>query len=155
MIIIQSLTYDLKKTFRDRDIEFDSPTITWSPSHLELGLLSELLSYANMINGFKEGRKRELRKRLEIAVKGDRPVKLYENPIRDLLELQNEILAFETPDTYMFIKRMESREESMEPRMFGEVYEKKMKGKDWFFCVELCPKYIDYLKKSLKPYLKD
>ena len=28
-----------------------TPLLTWAPSHIELGLLSEVLSYANRING--------------------------------------------------------------------------------------------------------
>ena len=39
--------------------------MTWAPSHPELGLLMELLSYANIINGLKETEKRKLRVGLE------------------------------------------------------------------------------------------
>ena len=48
-----------KKKFKDGRFEFERPTITWAPSHPELGLLSELLSYANIINVLKETEKRE------------------------------------------------------------------------------------------------
>lgn len=30
-----------KRKFKDKKFEFERPTITWSPSHPELGLLSE------------------------------------------------------------------------------------------------------------------
>lgn len=30
----------------------------------------------------------------------------------------------------------------------------KAKKKEYYFCAELCPEYIDYLKKVLKPYLR-
>lgn len=43
---------------------------TWAPSHPELVLLTELLSYANRINGFKEFEKGELRAKLEGVRKG-------------------------------------------------------------------------------------
>ncbi|MHA1833568.1 MAG: hypothetical protein ACTSV7_06215 [Candidatus Baldrarchaeia archaeon] len=39
--------------------------MTWSPSHIELGLLSELLNYANIINGLKEDEKRKLKEKFE------------------------------------------------------------------------------------------
>jgi len=145
-----------KKTFKDEGVEFERPTITWAPSHPELGLLSELLSYANIINGLKEAKKRELRTDLEIAVdEEEEHVRLYWYPIRVLLKLQNKVLLFETPDNCIFIRQAEWMGEPTEPRLYGESYEKKIKGPDWFFCVELCPKYIDYLKTVLKPYLKD
>jgi hypothetical protein len=42
--------------------------VTWAPSPVETGLLQELLSYANIINGFKLPIKLELRQKLEVAV---------------------------------------------------------------------------------------
>lgn len=143
------------KTFKDEKSEFESPTITWAPSHLESGLLSELLSYANIINGLKEGGKRELRRDLEVAVKEENGyLRLYAYPIKDLLKSQNKVLLFETPESCFFIRHMDWIEESMEPQMYGEYHEKKIKGEDWFFCAELSPEYINYLKKALSPYLK-
>lgn len=144
-----------KKTFKDGKSEFERPTITWAPSHLEIGLLSELLGYANIINGLKEGGKRELRRDLEVAVKEENgSLGLYACPIKNLLESQNKVLLFETPDNCLFIRHMDWIDESTEPKMHGEDYEKKIKGKDWFFCAELSPEYISYLKRALKPYLK-
>jgi len=143
-----------KKTFKDEGVEFERPTITWSPSHPELGLLSELLSYANIINGLKETEKRKLRRDLEIAVdEGNGHLHLYWYPIRDLLELQNKALLFETPDKCIFIRHAEWMGEPFEPRLYGDDYEKKIKGENWFFCIELCPEYIDYLKNVMKEYL--
>jgi len=143
-----------KKTFKGGKSEFGSPTITWAPSHLESGLLGELLSYANIINGLKEGEKRELRRDLEVAVKEENGyLRLYAYPIKNLLE-SHKVLLFETPDDCVFIRHMDWIDESTEPKMYGEDYEKKIKGKDWFFCAELSPEYINYLKKALQPYLK-
>ena len=99
--------------------------------------------------------KRELRRNLEIAVdEGNGKLRLYWYPIRDLLELQNKVLLFETPDKCIFIRHAEWMGEPMEPHLYGEDYDKKIKGEDWLFCIELCPEYIDYLKTVLKPYVK-
>ena len=38
--------------------------MTWAPSHPDLALLTELLSYANIVNGLKEFEKRDLRTKL-------------------------------------------------------------------------------------------
>jgi len=127
--------------------EFERPTITWAPSHPELGLLSELLSYANIINGFKEGRKRKLRKDLEVAVKGEvkGENRLYWKPIQSMLsEMPNKLLIFEKPDYVMFIRSD-----------FVNGIKKVIEKKDFTFCVELCTAYINYLKKVLNPYLRD
>lgn len=35
--------------------------MTWAPSHIELGLLGELLRYANIIDGLNESEKREFK----------------------------------------------------------------------------------------------
>jgi len=39
--------------------------MTWAPSHVELGMLRELLRYANIVGGLKESEKRKLRDILE------------------------------------------------------------------------------------------
>jgi len=133
-----------KKTLCDGESEFERPTITWAPSHLELGLLNELLSYANIVNGFKEVKKKELRRDLEIAVdEGKEHVNLYWSPIENLLESHNRLMLFEVPSRGLMIKYPER----------VKAYVKKKEGKDSFFCAELCPEYIEYLKKILRPYL--
>jgi hypothetical protein len=45
-----------------KDLKY--PKITWSPSHVELALFSELLSYANIIDGLTETEKRKLKAKL-------------------------------------------------------------------------------------------
>lgn len=134
-----------KKKFKDESLEFERPTITWAPSHPELGLLSELLTYANIINGLKEMKKRELRTDLEIAVEGNGKLRLYKAPIENLLQqLPNKKLLFEAPPFAIFFFS----------HNHVEVYDKKKIDKDSLFCIELCPEYIDYLKETLAPYLK-
>lgn len=98
--------------------------MTWAPSHLELALLTELLCYANVINGLSETEKKELRYKLEIMTT---PVEYYADMKK---ELKDKIFFFGYDETW-------------------EITEKPK----WVFCVELCPKYIDYLKKVLKPYI--
>lgn len=103
--------------------------MTWAPSHFEIGLLMELLNYANIINGLNETKKRELRKKLEIVIdlqKKEVYPEYYENFREELLD---KIFLFG----------------------YDEISnEKKPK---WVFCAELCPEYIDYLRKILKPHL--
>jgi hypothetical protein len=47
------------------DVETKGAWLTWSPSHVDLALLMELLTYSNIINGFKEAKKRLLIEHLE------------------------------------------------------------------------------------------
>jgi len=134
-----------KKTFKDGKTEFERPTITWAPSHPELGLLSELLCYANIINGLKETEKRKLRKDLEVAVdEGHGVLRLYWDPIKDLLEMPNKVLLFEMKDVALFLSS----------RIIRELKKERVE-KDFLCCIELCPEYIKYLKTVLKPHLKD
>jgi hypothetical protein len=49
------------------DVETKGAWLTWSPSHVDLALLMELLTYSNIINGFKEAKKRQLIKYLEFV----------------------------------------------------------------------------------------
>lgn len=46
-------------------VETKGAWLTWSPSHVDLALVVELLTYSNIINGFKEARKRSLIEHLE------------------------------------------------------------------------------------------
>ena len=134
----------IKKTLSDGESEWERSTITWAPSHLELGLLNELLCYANIVNGFKEVKKRELRKDLEIAVdEGKEHATLCWKSIDNLLESGNRLMMFETPFVGWITKRPER----------VQAYVQMKEGKDSFFCAELCPEYIEYLKKAMSRYL--
>ncbi|HSV50263.1 MAG TPA: hypothetical protein VLH35_08090, partial [Candidatus Acidoferrales bacterium] len=60
--------------------------ITWAPTHVETGVLAELLCYANIINGFKKEKRHSLRAYLELwASKEDREFwyKIYEVVTKD------------------------------------------------------------------------
>ena len=43
------------------------PIMTWAPSHIESALVSQVLCYANIVNGFNERIKRTLRPILEVT----------------------------------------------------------------------------------------
>ena len=83
--------------------------MTWAPSHPEMALLTQLLTYTNIINGLKEDEKHEIGLYLERAAIPERKLVVV------YLEESGELSSF----------------------------------------AELCPEYIDYLKKILKPYLRD
>jgi len=89
--------------------------MTWAPSHVELGMLGELLRYANIVDGLKESEKRELRDVLE-GLSSD-----------SIYDISFEVL----PEGKQLVASSEH------------------------LVVELCTEYIDYLKRVLKPYLKD
>jgi hypothetical protein len=106
------------------------PIMTWAPSHRELALLSDLLHYANMISGFSEEIKRDLRYDLEITVSmGDDLFGLDEKRIEDLDK------RFKNP--LVLCGREENKESVSET----------------FFCIELSPEYLEYLKDIVKPYI--
>jgi len=106
--------------------------MSWAPSHSELALLSELLSYANIVNGLKESTKRELRVKLEVWKKG--------NFIEDIGEYEPDVWVAFVPKvgTDKHVVYLEKREDS---------------ENDYHLCIQLSHEYIDYLKNLLKPYL--
>lgn len=76
------------KDISDEHAEY-KPMMTWAPSHVELGLLSELLRYANLIDGLSEVEKRTLRPLLE--------VRRYVKKDKVLYEMDVELLKFKIP----------------------------------------------------------
>ncbi len=106
--------------------------MTWSPSHPELALLTELLSYANIINGLKEFEKRHLRTNLDPVITDDDELGIT----ADVTSIENEI--GKDKKTVVYLEKPEYPTEQ-----------------PLHCCAELCPEYIYYLKKVLKPYLKD
>lgn len=106
--------------------------MTWSPSHPEITLLSELLSYANIINGLKEYERRKLKPQLE-GVKIDRISKKSEAQYVNAEFLSKQIGGDKKFAGYIQTDDPQNRLPC---------------------CVELCPEYIDSLRKVLKPYLK-
>lgn len=71
-----NLRFEKGKFKQDKfgDIQFDSssdgkqPIMTWAPAHYETGLLSDILRYANIIDGLKEEAKKELWDKIESPV---------------------------------------------------------------------------------------
>ena len=105
--------------------------MTWAPSHIELGMLGEILRYANIINGLNRTEKRELKDKLQGT-----KAKWEEKGEKD--SLLKDIKEIYEKAGIEFL--------SAKPNL---------DTKEWEFIIELCPNYIDYLKKILNPYLKD
>lgn len=106
------------------------PIMTWAPSHRELALLSDILHYANMISGFSEKIRRDLRYDLEITVTmGDRQFALDEKRIEELDE------RFRNP--LVLIGREKTKRGDLAT----------------FFCIELSPEYLEYLRDIIQPYV--
>ena len=103
--------------------EYDN-LMTWAPSHVELGLLGEILRYANIIDGLRETEKKELKYKLQGVKKVGKNGVIKYIIVQDLKDHARELI-------------FEGKGKRMEP----------------CFCPELCPEYIDYLKKVLKPYI--
>ena len=103
--------------------------VTWAPSHIETGLLSEVLSYANIINGFSEEKKRRLLR--------------YIPGLGDFIELQS---------VAEIVKFRQSLGRKVATLGYDEI-DKKTNRVKFSFCAELCPEYIDYLREILKPYM--
>ena len=101
-----------------------TPLMTWAPSHLELGLLSEILSYANIINGL------DYDKRLEI---------------RDFLEGMG-LFAMSKNGKLALVTVAEV--ELLEASQFRQLVYPSKEGVYQAFW--LTPEYIEYLKKVLK-----
>jgi hypothetical protein len=99
--------------------------MTWAPSHSELGLLSDLLTYANIINGMKEDKKRKL-------------INILQDPVFKI-----ELAGWAENSAREYKKR---------GRFYLISYEHD-KPED-SYCAELCPEYIDYIKEFLKQYPK-
>jgi hypothetical protein len=106
------------------------PMMNWAPSHVELGYLSEVLRYANIIDGLSEIEKENLRLDLEYSEANPTLGKEYLGDQNHLSEIWD---ALESKAQLFCI----------EPT-YGTHY----RG------VELCSEYIDYLKTVLEPYLK-
>jgi len=111
----------------------ERPWISWAPSHTDMALLMQMLCYANIINGLKPSEKKKLW--FELEGKKD---------LHNKVLSEHELTSFAVPDA--IIEQIGS---DIKVMAFGDT-------KDEFVahtCVELCPEYIDYLRKLLKPYL--
>jgi len=105
--------------------------MTWAPSHVELGLLSEVLRYANIVDGLDEAVKRKLREKLE------------------MIKVNKKEFDFEAIEEVSSITRWEG----LLHLIVAEPEDKSLPYVPDSTCVGLCPEYIDYLKKVLKRYL--
>lgn len=118
------------------DTAIPKPVLTWAPSHVELGYLSEILRYANIIDGLDKNQKENLRPFLAAEsfeydveqqyIDGFCANKKLEK-LRDVLFEKRELFCFEKEnDEIEFI----------------------------FRGIELCLEYIDYLGEILKLFLR-
>jgi len=130
--------------------------MTWAPSHPELGLLSELLSYANIVNGLKEIEKRKIRKHLEITMEMEEKagkIKHHmarKNKEQALKAYENAIMHWSD-----YLQHFQEFRGKLSGRVILTGSEISKNGEETnVFCVELCPEYLDYLKTVLKKYLK-
>jgi hypothetical protein len=104
--------------------------MTWAPSHRELALLSDLLHYANMINGLPETIRRDLRFDLEVFVdSGNNTFQIDE----DVIEKLDSRL---TKPNFM-LGRERNKDGNMET----------------VCCHQLSSEYLDYLREITKPCL--
>lgn len=109
-------------------VETKGAWLTWSPSHVDLALLMELLTYANIINGFKEAKKRNLIEHLE-----------FRHRKGTLNELSGEVEKCD----WLKLGAMQS--------VVG--YDNKTScysddNRRLYAMVELCPEYVTYIKTS-------
>lgn len=103
---------------------------TWAPTHVELGLMQELLSYANIINGFKIGIREELRKKLEV---------FFRNKNQEMVE---------------YVKSYFSLVHDLPHKAFLFAAEEDSKKRNYVtICTELCPEYLEHLRAIVKPYM--
>jgi hypothetical protein len=122
------IDYQWRKQYKCKRAE--RSWITWAPSHIEMALLMQLLTYANIINGLKPSEKRKLWKEIEGKKRfnfEDLEARLYAAP-REI------------------IKQIGSDKKIM-------TYADPKVEDNLCTCAELCPKYIDYLRKTLRTYL--
>jgi hypothetical protein len=128
---------------------------TWAPTHVEIGLLSELLAYANIINGLKPWKREELKSGLDVLSAGIDMVNNFMKrnkevgSVQALKELDQIPDGIEEEPISRFIKSCGNR-----AYLFGAETNYKSGEIESLFGFELSQEYIDYLKELLKPYVK-
>lgn len=109
------------------------PVMTWAPSHVESALISQILCYANIVNGFNEETKRLLRYLLEVTIVR-REKKTIEvavgNDFKKMLKGKAFILG-------------------LEPTKERDDFEQAL------FCCQLSTEYVEYIWKILKTTLTE
>ena len=133
--------------------------ITWAPSHPELAYLTELLTYANIINGLKIEDKLRIRGILEGA-KWEVRNWPSDDPAKDFIPINfDRDTYFE--DGHYFTSVIETEK----GKVFAVAHDIKLlisnvsfmvieeDEEDVHMCFEVNQRYLDYLKKALKRYL--
>jgi hypothetical protein len=123
---------------------------TWAPNHVEIGLMAELLCYANIMNGLKPYERNELRPKLDIMCNLLEYAKLFR---LGKIRIEDESLkenAAVTSANIKFLKKVTNNK----TYLYGCDYNYRKKECENVFCSVLSPEYVNYLKKILKPYLK-
>jgi hypothetical protein len=128
---------------------------TWAPTHVEIGLLSELLAYANIINGLKPWKREELKSGLDVLSIGIDMANNFMKRIKEagsteaLKELEQVPNGIEEEPIKRFVKSCGNK-----AYFFGAETNYKSGEIESLFGFELSQEYIEYLKKLLKPYEK-
>ena len=122
---------DFKRSLKKIHLNPPKPTsiMTWAPSHPELGLLSEVLSYANIINGLNYDRKLE---------------------IRDWLEGEAFFMTFRKKDKEKTLLCSVTNFELLVASELCSLMRYSEEDERYYRCFKLTSEYIEYLKKGLK-----
>ena len=117
------------------DLKAKRDWVSWAPSHPEIALLMQLLSYANIINGLKPTEKKklwfELEGRERLPRKQDLQFAVSPHIVSEKIGKDKKVV---------FYVDYREREQGFLPT---------------HTCVELSTEYIDFLRKKLNRYLKD
>jgi hypothetical protein len=100
--------------------------LSWAPSHPEFCFLTELLTYANLVNGFKPANRKDFRSKLQgKTLTQERDGKKY-------------------IDSFL-----------LDPELTKILREDKIVtfAGQWGISFEVCLPYVEYVRKLLKPYI--
>lgn len=141
-----AISRESKRMIKFGMFKTEKSAMTWAPSHPELAYLSQILSYTNIIDGLDVAEKRELRTKLEVV------------------DRKNGIDGLILPEDFFEVEAFFSKDQTGNEReALALIGKKTLAGfdvekngqTDHFFCYELCPEYLDYLRNVLKPYLRN
>lgn len=119
------------------DTATPKPVVTWAPSHPELGYLAEILRYANIIDGFDETKKQDIR-----------PFLASESRFQDKIDQKY-------AKDFTANKELEKLSDILFDKRELFCIEKENDEVDLVFRgIELCPEYVDYLREIVKIFLK-
>jgi hypothetical protein len=128
---------------------------TWAPSHVEIALVTELLTYANFLNGLKPEIRKSLRTSLDIffeTLEDNRRITRGETSYEDRDVRKRAESAI---NDYNYFKWSVDRHTDKERgTLWGCEYNTKEEKCEPVFCVELSFEYLEYFKNLLKPHLK-